>query len=872
MIAPPPRLFSIRAIGFILFIVFVYQFQTSIAQATTYYVDSTITNTNSSSITPDCTTYNPATFTCSGGTDKAFATLADVNAFSSTTLLVGDSVLFRKGQAFQKITGTMTLQPGVTYGAFGTGANPRLEGAGLYPTWSLYSGNIYVASSTLADNVRFMVWEGDTRGTRQTSLGAVATSGDFYLDDPNNNLYYISRGGGNPNQYTIHADTNHNPFQINGNNGRIENITFAYAGAALLVTQSNSGALSGWVISGVRFTNSMLHGFGQFSGSSGTSLTFINSEFDHNVQYGFVAAGPYPTAGVVNTLFDNCSFHDNVLAGISLDGVGTATSSGNIIRNSVAYNNGGDGIAIGANGVDDIIQDSIAYDNGQLVDDRTGIKSFGLRTIIRRNVSYNNNLNFQTGHGFQFDTVASSGIMYNNIAYGNAAGGISFMGNGHKIYNNTVYNNHGKALASGGINTFGSGTYTNIEIKNNIIYNNGQSGVPGSRYQLYDSNHLNDPSNLIDHNLYFDTESHTSLVRFGSTNYATMGAFASATGRESHGLETDPLLTNTAGNDLTLSSSSPAIDSGTNLGSTYQLGLAASSTWPSSVLTLNQNTNGSGWERGAYVFFSAPSAPTIASTPSPAHASTTVATSTILSWIGGTGATSHGVYFGTTTSPTSSEYKGNQTGTTYDPGVLAASTTYYWRIDEANGVGTTTGSIWSFTTTQVQSTPSTPVVTSPTSTSGGGGGSCANCKSKNTNNSSSPTAGSSKSETVQATTTSATTTEVAATPDTNTTTENATGATIAPVQGNRFSKNLKYGDRDEDVYRLQQFLNGHGFTIAVSGPGASGSETYFFGTLTLEAVKRFQATYASEILVPAGLSIPSGYFGAFSLKKANSMQ
>jgi hypothetical protein len=39
-----------------------------------------------------------------------------------------------------------------------------------------------------------------------------------------------------------------------------------------------------------------------------------------------------------------------------------------------------------------------------------------------------------------------------------------------------------------------------------------------------------------------------------------------------------------------------------NLGSTYQLGLSPVSTWPSSVSTLNQNSNGAGWEIGAYVF------------------------------------------------------------------------------------------------------------------------------------------------------------------------------------------------------------------------------------------------------------------------------
>jgi hypothetical protein len=71
---------------------------------------------------------------------------------------------------------------------------------------------------------------------------------------------------------------------------------------------------------------------------------------------------------------------------------------------------------------------------------------------------------------------------------------------------------------------------------------------------------------------------------------------------------------------------------------------------------------------------------------------------TDLSWTAGAAATSHDVYFGTDSTPDSTEFKGNQTTTTFDPGTLAYSTTYYWRIDEKNSIGTTTGDVWSFTT------------------------------------------------------------------------------------------------------------------------------------------------------------------------------
>jgi hypothetical protein len=93
-----------------------------------------------------------------------------------------------------------------------------------------------------------------------------------------------------------------------------------------------------------------------------------------------------------------------------------------------------------------------------------------------------------------------------------------------------------------------------------------------------------------------------------------------------------------------------------------------------------------------------PSLPGQASNPSPADGASNASTSSSLSWSAGSGADSHDVYFGTNPSPGGGEFQGNQGSTSLDPGTLAASTTYYWRVDEVNGLGTTTGDVWSFTT------------------------------------------------------------------------------------------------------------------------------------------------------------------------------
>jgi len=95
--------------------------------------------------------------------------------------------------------------------------------------------------------------------------------------------------------------------------------------------------------------------------------------------------------------------------------------------------------------------------------------------------------------------------------------------------------------------------------------------------------------------------------------------------------------------------------------------------------------------------------------PNPADGAMDVKPSVVLGWVAGAVADSHEVYFGsdadavknaTTASP---EYKGTKAlgEESYEPGKLTFNTTYYWRIDEANGISPDSpwaGNVWSFTT------------------------------------------------------------------------------------------------------------------------------------------------------------------------------
>jgi hypothetical protein len=108
-----------------------------------------------------------------------------------------------------------------------------------------------------------------------------------------------------------------------------------------------------------------------------------------------------------------------------------------------------------------------------------------------------------------------------------------------------------------------------------------------------------------------------------------------------------------------------------------------------------------------------PPPPGQATNPSPSNGASNVSISTDLSWTAGSGAASHDVYFGTDPTPDATEFQGTQSGTTFDPGTLAYGTTYYWRIDETNANGTTTGLVWSFTTASAPQPPGQAANPSP---------------------------------------------------------------------------------------------------------------------------------------------------------------
>jgi regulation of enolase protein 1 (concanavalin A-like superfamily) len=92
---------------------------------------------------------------------------------------------------------------------------------------------------------------------------------------------------------------------------------------------------------------------------------------------------------------------------------------------------------------------------------------------------------------------------------------------------------------------------------------------------------------------------------------------------------------------------------------------------------------------------SSTSPPAAPNSPSPDDAATGVAANASLTW-SAVGATSYDVSFGSTNPPP--QVASGVTSASYTPSSMAASATYFWRVNARNSAGASLGPVWSFTT------------------------------------------------------------------------------------------------------------------------------------------------------------------------------
>jgi hypothetical protein len=192
------------------------------------------------------------------------------------------------------------------------------------------------------------------------------------------------------------------------------------------------------------------------------------------------------------------------------------------------------------------------------------------RIIVERNLIHDSDLSEMasehSGHTSSY-VIFRNNIIYNSLYVGLSIGGYSSKVGGSDhivIVNNSLWNDgtHG----SSGLGEFQIQYHaTNNTVENNIL----DDYTLSSKYIVYDFTSSTPSPAVLDYNVEYDTAGATgALYDWQGKAITGFAAYKTASGQESHSQFADPLYANitTQPYNFDLSSGSPAINTGTNLG------------------------------------------------------------------------------------------------------------------------------------------------------------------------------------------------------------------------------------------------------------------------------------------------------------------
>ena len=509
----------------------------------------------------------------------------------------GDTALYDTASVQQVLTPSATgvtitsVAGGSTYNWASMDSGFNLDDSGGYTTSIATGANPNVYSISLASDPGVVIFNG-ALGQRKSSVSALTNNNDYYYDGVGH-LYILESS--TPSGMTIEGGLRSYGITTNGQNYlTIQNLNLSGTidwGAGIYVDGSRYISVNNCNLSNNYYAGFLAegnHGYitlsgNTISGNGSNGAIFYDDSGNTDMGYNLVT---------LNTVSNN--------GWRNVEGFGiSGPFSNSTISYNTVYNNGFGGVSwpvynhgiyvTGGNGVNTVVENNTTY--GQPYG--SGIKLTDSGTV-KNNISYNNGragIQIGTNGAYNITANVNYNICYGNgygiaeldLGSGNASGTISL-----NIFNNTLYNNTDTVEVTGG-NTreimIGDSNLASLVVKNNILSGAAQENVA-----------LEPQSNMIwDYNIINPATIWEDPTVFSWAQWQGLG-------NDTHGVNADPLFISTSTNNFALSSSSPAIDAGVNLGTSYDMGLDPASTWPSNVLTLNQNNYGSGWDIGAYVY------------------------------------------------------------------------------------------------------------------------------------------------------------------------------------------------------------------------------------------------------------------------------
>jgi parallel beta-helix repeat protein len=510
--------------------------------ATVYYVDSAAgKDTNSGT-----------------STSAPWKTLAKV---SSHSYVAGDQILLKAGDTWREqisVRSSGASGKPITYGAYGSGNQPVINGADLVGNWSGYSGYIYRASIAWAPT---HVWYNGTLLTKATGISGVNAAGKWYYSS--SSLYVWAPGNVNPTGHAVEADrrsrafdiASHSYITINGISMKNSTSQFVAAWNAGHVTVQNSTMKNAWIA--------------VYAQAASPYLVVDHCTFA--VDSGYVGRD---FVLVSSTTADNPVVSNNVIGNIN----GYVVIMFNDVSNAQAYNNTmtGSGGGIETASTTRTVTGALFHDNAIFASDHRLVdgESIKIRGTPPYTASATIYRNYIKGGPYTWDGIggwyADNSLVYSNIVMDCAQYGIQFTldSSNNTFANNTIYKN---VIAGIALYTRGS-----AKVENNIIQSAGvgisaDTGVTVSE----DYNIISQVTTL-----------RSTSIHAGSHTTTASPSFVSSAPASS--------------NDFKLKSGSPAIGSGNNLGTPYNMVLdpdGAVFPYPA----INQNSYGS-WERGAFLY------------------------------------------------------------------------------------------------------------------------------------------------------------------------------------------------------------------------------------------------------------------------------